>query len=477
MPSIVTPSLNGVHSALTSPASAVGPSDKFEDEDNDDNQRSSVGPQRNSSLSGSSTGKDKEKRKRSRVTPEQLEELERYFAVNRSPNSAQRRELSERLGMYDRQTQIWFQNRRAKAKLLDGKPTECAEKTEPVDNRTTNVVVDKSPEPWTDAETVQHLVHEEAPILVIPSPEIKIGAWKRQACQSGKLDLIWLDFKMEVPFSIICRTQLLHKPDRPKHRNATAVLSLVQPPIFMIQDTSVGLGGEYRWQRCGDWTEGKQASQILQHELTGNVKHINHILGMVARRVQTEQTQVSLVPSYPHHSTIPAASLKIPQALPISAPAILPVSAPVGHISPKLPQVQAQASYGTQHRHYSNSPSAVIQQQQFRSDSNHGAYMHNSFQHTTPTTASPQPYSDYSQPPNSAPAPHYSSSLPFDTTPRATCQTTHTEFYNNAPLQVNTSYFTNDAQPQQTHYGHQFNGMTSPVFDNQGYYYGQGMSA
>lgn len=53
----------------------------------------------------------KEKRKRSRVTPEQLAHLERFFATDRSPTAAKRREISELLGMQERQTQIWFQNR------------------------------------------------------------------------------------------------------------------------------------------------------------------------------------------------------------------------------------------------------------------------------------------------------------------------------------------------------------------------------
>lgn len=52
-----------------------------------------------------------EKRKRSRVTPEQLVELEKEFAKNRTPTGAQRKAISERLGMQERQTQIWFQNR------------------------------------------------------------------------------------------------------------------------------------------------------------------------------------------------------------------------------------------------------------------------------------------------------------------------------------------------------------------------------
>lgn len=53
----------------------------------------------------------KEKRKRTRVTPEQLEQLESFFAADRSPTAARRKEISDLLGMQERQTQVWFQNR------------------------------------------------------------------------------------------------------------------------------------------------------------------------------------------------------------------------------------------------------------------------------------------------------------------------------------------------------------------------------
>lgn len=46
------------------------------------------------------------KRKRSRVTPEQLAYLERVFAMDRSPGAAKRKEISELLGMQERQTQV-----------------------------------------------------------------------------------------------------------------------------------------------------------------------------------------------------------------------------------------------------------------------------------------------------------------------------------------------------------------------------------
>lgn len=58
------------------------------------------------------------KRKRGRVNPTQLAYLERAYLADRSLDAARRKEISQKLGMDERQTQIWFQNRRAKAKLL-----------------------------------------------------------------------------------------------------------------------------------------------------------------------------------------------------------------------------------------------------------------------------------------------------------------------------------------------------------------------
>jgi len=74
-----------------------------------DRQPSSSGTKRSICLSMARPFK--EKRKRCRVTPEQLVELERLFLVDRSPTAARRREIGQLLGMEERQTQIWFQNR------------------------------------------------------------------------------------------------------------------------------------------------------------------------------------------------------------------------------------------------------------------------------------------------------------------------------------------------------------------------------
>lgn len=139
-------------SSLSSPSSTTSPltpddsrapsAEPAAKESEDATKEPASGPQRNRSSSVQSNGKgsdSKEKRKRSRVTPEQLVHLERFFAMDRSPTAARRKEISESLGMQERQTQIWFQNRyvrlfdpffclllnfvgrRAKAKLQDGK--------------------------------------------------------------------------------------------------------------------------------------------------------------------------------------------------------------------------------------------------------------------------------------------------------------------------------------------------------------------
>jgi hypothetical protein len=75
------------------------------------NKEPVTGPHR-ARLSSAVYGKgDQDKRKRSRVTPDQLVHLEPFFTVDRSPTTARRREISELLGMQERQMQTWFQNR------------------------------------------------------------------------------------------------------------------------------------------------------------------------------------------------------------------------------------------------------------------------------------------------------------------------------------------------------------------------------
>jgi hypothetical protein len=75
-------------------------------------QEASTSPEPQSNDSSSGT------RKRTRTTLNQLRVLEETFVDMPSPDSKLRKRLSEQLGMSERSIQIWFQNRRAKVKLL-----------------------------------------------------------------------------------------------------------------------------------------------------------------------------------------------------------------------------------------------------------------------------------------------------------------------------------------------------------------------
>ncbi|KAI8337701.1 homeobox domain-containing protein [Chlamydoabsidia padenii] len=57
-------------------------------------------------------------KKRTRVTPTQLSILEDTFSVSATPDSKLRKHLAQKLQMPERSIQIWFQNRRAKVKLI-----------------------------------------------------------------------------------------------------------------------------------------------------------------------------------------------------------------------------------------------------------------------------------------------------------------------------------------------------------------------
>ncbi|KAI0259854.1 homeobox domain-containing protein, partial [Gloeopeniophorella convolvens] len=221
-------------------------------------------------------------RKRSRVTPDQLVHLERFFSMDRSPTAARRREISELLGMQERQTQIWFQNRRAKAKLLNGKGKGRTDATPPA----------TPPElrPGYDAD-LHSLIHENEPVTIIPCTDLTIGTWRRIATQVSKHDLvayvcesrnclIWFihssgyGFKMEIPFDIIVETEFVNAAPG----SGLASFFLSQPPLFYLEDvapsppTTTTAGGPplRAWKRCADWTEGMQATKILRHDLVGS---------------------------------------------------------------------------------------------------------------------------------------------------------------------------------------------------------------
>ncbi|PPQ91012.1 hypothetical protein CVT25_013937 [Psilocybe cyanescens] len=351
-----TKATNSPSSAFHSDSTAYQTSVKLEDD-----KEPSSGPQRQRSTSISRTKGDKEKRKRSRVTPEQLVRLERYFAMDRSPTAAKRREISEVLGMQERQTQIWFQNRRAKAKLQDGKEGRGDSMEAPPD---------LAPELCATFEVdLRDLIHEDEPVTIIPCTDLAVGSWRRIASASSKYDLVvyvcetkrcltWFihsdgyGFKMEIPFDTVIDTQF--QATAPGLGLAVFVLS--QPPIFYLENASAPRadGSVARtWKRSSDWTEGHQATQVLRHSLMGSAVQLSHLLRSLPTNASASKPPLSTYRSKP--------SMSRPMEIP--APPLASLNNPPFRYSGmgnkgseliRLDQMRKRPSYSAlEHRHIS----------------------------------------------------------------------------------------------------------------------------
>ncbi|KAJ7573861.1 hypothetical protein C8J56DRAFT_501355 [Mycena floridula] len=300
------------------------------------------GPKRSTSVSSGKS--DKEKRKRSRVTPEQLVHLERFFSVDRSPIAARRREISELLGMQERQTQIWFQNRRAKAKLQEGKLGK---------GRTPEAATPDSPPGLVNGfeSELNRLLHEDEAVTIIPCTDLSVGTWRRIATTAAKHDLIayiceakrcltWFiqsgghGFKMEIPFDTVVDTEFTNAS--PGSGLATFVLS--EPPLFYLEHFTEGLPTRY-WKRCTDWTEGFQATRVLRHNLIGSAVQLAHIVRSL--HSSTGDADINLhSPSYKSES--PVMTMELP------APPLVSVGANIQHRTPTPPAEERikRASFG-----------------------------------------------------------------------------------------------------------------------------------
>ncbi|KAG6853793.1 hypothetical protein C0991_001382 [Blastosporella zonata] len=244
--------------------------------------------ERSASVASNKSEEKVEKRKRSRVNPEQLQHLERFFLLDRSPTAARRREISDLLGMQERQTQIWFQNRRAKAKLLDGRqqprrvPVELPSPDSPP-RLSAGFQVD-----------LHNLIHEDDTVTIIPCTDLTIGSWRRISTTLAKHDLVayvsetkrcltWFihsagfGFKMEIPYEIIVETKFSNAAPG----SGLASFFLSEPPLFYLENivpSSVDVESQRQWKRCADWTEGQQATRVLRHDLIGSAPQLSHLL-------------------------------------------------------------------------------------------------------------------------------------------------------------------------------------------------------
>ncbi|KAI8341475.1 hypothetical protein BC941DRAFT_416987 [Chlamydoabsidia padenii] len=312
-------------------------------------------------------------RKRTHLTTSHIASLQASFAKNPLPDSSIRHGLSLSLGITERTVQIWFQNRRAKARKLEdlangkftaGAPggnnsstpaSSSSRSTTPATNNRFNATfrtlmtpqlfeernatnnlsssadsarthqpsscgsfqrrprsASKSEKPklapaplaprcMSEDMNLRHqqasslnpfntsgplgLNHNQSNIVTLPAHLLRIGTWTRFAnintnsewgllCYCTNDYLVWQiqaegqQFRIHIPFGAIRQLSFGSTDD-----TAIDQLNIQIDPqqlIFSMCLNQQYQAAEEEWVRCGDFSEGKQASLLYTHEIQGH---------------------------------------------------------------------------------------------------------------------------------------------------------------------------------------------------------------
>ncbi|KAJ5899738.1 Homeodomain [Penicillium taxi] len=277
--------LSSNDSPSPSPSSATAPSN------------SSRRPPRKSTLT-----QQQKNNKRQRATQDQLVTLEVEFNKNPTPTAATRDRIANDINMTERSVQIWFQNRRAKIKMLAKKSIETGEGCDSIPESMRNyLAMQYDPSKPGTRDSFGRAIPYGAPgmyaneanqsgkvvISHFTCRSLTVGSWRRigqnamdlvvfyspdKACMTYYINNDSAGYKIEYPFAhiknITLETGDPHPgPNGEPPRPGGLVVELNRPPMFYMDSSNSG--GFYQ---CGDFTEEQQASQIMVHHLGGHPK-------------------------------------------------------------------------------------------------------------------------------------------------------------------------------------------------------------
>ncbi|KAF4436511.1 hypothetical protein F53441_13222 [Fusarium austroafricanum] len=274
--------------------------------------------------------------KRQRATQDQLTTLEMEFNNNPTPTATVRERIAEEINMTERSVQIWFQNRRAKIKLLAKKSLETGEDIDSIPESMRAYLAMQAMEsgkglggsylgrtglvPFSHGNMMlggdqggqgKVLIHH------LTCRSLSIGKWTRVGQNTMDLIIFYspdkctmtyyinneqAGYKIEYPFSSI-KNIFLENGEGDPTKLGGIVIELNRPPNFFM-DSSPTTNGFFQ---CGDFTEDLQATQCLVHHLGGNPKVLS---GQLAKLVSLESFMNRHNP-HPYND---------PHALSVSAP-------------------------------------------------------------------------------------------------------------------------------------------------------------
>lgn len=207
-------------------------------------------------------------------------------------------------------------------------------------------------------------------MTIIPCIDLSVGSWRRIATTESKHDLVayvcetkrcltWFihsdgyGFKMEIPFSTIVKTEFTNASPG----SGLASFFLSQPPIFYLENLCQSAGAEKQgpprsWKRCTDWTEGHQASLVLQHDLVGSAVQLAHLLRNL-RAAESSNLEMRAQSAY--HTELPPVELPPPPMAGLCGPAYHYRVAESESPRPEPPVTMRSRSYTVTHSHYPHS--------------------------------------------------------------------------------------------------------------------------
>ncbi|RAK82649.1 homeobox domain-containing protein [Aspergillus fijiensis CBS 313.89] len=286
-----------VATATSSPSETSTPSPAMSNATTTTTAPAARRPQRKSTLT-----QQQKNNKRQRATQDQLVTLEVEFNKNPTPTAATRERIAQDINMTERSVQIWFQNRRAKIKMLAKKSIETGEGCDSIPESMRQYLAmqfDPSKPGARDpfGRTGGYGTNGAYPNEPTPSGKVvihhftcrslTIGSWRRigqnamdlvvfyspeKACMTYYINNDSAGYKIEYPFAYIKNITLesgdqTPGPNGAPSRTGGLVVELNRPPLFYMDSSNSG--GFYQ---CGDFTEDQQASQILVHHLGGHPK-------------------------------------------------------------------------------------------------------------------------------------------------------------------------------------------------------------
>lgn len=248
--------------------------------------------------------------KRQRATQDQLTTLEVEFNKNPTPTATVRERIAEEINMTERSVQIWFQNRRAKIKLLAKKSLETGEDIDLIPESMRAYLAMQAAEsgkglggafygrtgllPYGSGGMMMAGEQHQGKVLIhhLTCRSLTIGKWTRVG--QNTMDLIVFyspdkcsltyyinneqaGYKIEYAFNSI-KNMYLENGENDPSKPAGIVIELNRPPNFFMDSTPNGNG----FFQCGDFTEDQQATQCLTHHLGGNPKVLSGQLAKLA---------------------------------------------------------------------------------------------------------------------------------------------------------------------------------------------------